>query len=434
MTTQRPFSELNLWQRIFAEHWAGFVAAWEEKHGRPVPSHWSENVKRMLACGDLTEGYYEYLCEDCGTPKKVGFTCKSRLCLRCFKVMVDNWLATAKEVLFEGVIHRQVVLTIPCQIRALILAESVFLKVFVDAAAQAVKELIEEWRPKKRIKVGIMAVPQLFGRAGNVNPHVHLVVSEGGIDKDNEWRQVNYFDAKKLRRKWQYHVLTALKKAVKGTAYEAEWSDKLGRMFRDYPTGFDVNAMPEKGPVERLVVYLCKYVSSPPISIRRIDAYDGRTVTYHYEDHRRGLVSETLTATEFIGRMIQHLPEKGFRMVRYYGIYARSIREKMHELVASALTRLARNMEKVACYFARKRGLTPEQYRAELEAKFGDHRPRCPKCGSRRMRLVRIWSKTAGVVYDAARDDHAGVKIAELPAVVDMPPVAAIAEQLLFAF
>lgn len=357
--------------------------------------------RQMLGCGDIREGYHEYVCDDCGTTKKVGFTCKSRLCLRCFKVTVDNWLKTARAVLFEGVIHRQVVLTVPTVIRALVLAESEFLKAFVDAGAEAVKELVEEWRPQKRIKVGIMAVLQVCGRAGNPNPHVHLVVSEGGIDQEGQWRGVGYFDTRKLRRKWQYHVIRALKKAVKGSAYEREWTPKLGRLFRDYPSGFDVDAMPEKGPVERLVVYLCKYVSSPPISIRRIESYDGSTVTYRYKDHRRGLVHETLPASEFIGRMIRHLPQNGFRMVRYYGIYARPLREKMHELVASTLRRLVLNMEKVTCFFARKRGLTPAEYHSEIEAKFGDHQPRCPKCGSKRMRLLRLWTKTGGVVYEA---------------------------------
>jgi len=388
-----------------ADHWERFVRRFRETNGCEVPEHWRENVGRMLGCGDIREGFYEYLCGDCGTIKRVGFTCKSRLCLRCFKVAVDDWLKTAKKVLFEGVVHRQVVLTIPICIRALVLADEKFMKVFVDAGAKAVKELVAEWRRKKKIKVGIMAVLQLSGRAGNENPHIHLVVSEGGVDKDNEWRNVSFFDGKKLRKKWQYHVITALKKAVKGTKYEAEWYNLLGSMFKRYPTGFDCDAMPEKGPVERLVVYLCKYVSSPPISIRRIEDYDGENVTYRYDDHRRGLVRETLPATEFIGRMIRHLPPKGFRMVRYYGIYARPIRDKMHDLVAAALQRLCKAAERVSAYFARKRGLSRRQYRVQVEEQFGDHRVRCPNCGSTNMHLIRIWSKSEGVVYDAVRDD-----------------------------
>jgi len=309
--TQRPFEELNLWQRIFMEHWTGFAASYEREHGRAIPEHWQENVERMLSCGDIREGYYEYQCRDCHTTKKVGFTCKSRLCLRCFKMAVDEWLNQARKVLFEGVIHRQVVLTVPKMLRPLVLAEEAFLKVYMDAGAVAVKELIREWRRAKKIRVGIMAVLQLHGRAGNSNPHLHFVVSEGGIDKDNAWRQVSFFDTKKLRKKWQYHVLTALRKAVRGTAYEAAWHARLGSMFPKYPTGFDCDCMPESGPVERLVIYLCKYVSAPPISIRRIENYDGQNVTYRYEDHRKGEVHETIPASEFIGRMIRHLPPKG---------------------------------------------------------------------------------------------------------------------------
>ena len=413
MVTQRPFEELNLWQRIFADHWQAFSSAYELERGRRVPENWQENVEKMLSCGDIREGYYEYYCQDCGATKKVGFTCKSRLCLRCFKVAVDDWLNQAKKVLFEGVIHRQVVLTAPKRIRPLILAEADFLKVYMDAGASAVKELIEQWRKKRKIRVGIMAVLQLHGRAGNRNPHLHFVVSEGGVDKDGKWREVNFFDTRKLRKKWQYHVITALKKAVRGTAYEAEWYDKLGAMFRQYPTGFDCDCMPEEGPVERLVVYLLKYVSSPPISIRRIEGYDGQNITYHYKDHRKGEVRETIAAIEFIGRMIQHLPPKGFRMVRYYGIYARPIREKIHALVAGALKVLVRRAEQVAQYFARKRGITPEEYRRKLDERFGKGQMRCPNCGSTKMLLIRIWSKDAGLVYELTRDGLSPAPVVE---------------------
>jgi hypothetical protein len=69
-----------------------------------------------------------------------------------------------------------------------------FLKAFMDAGAAAVKTLIEQWRPKQRIRVGIMAVLQLHGRSGNQNPHLHFVVSEGGVDANGHWRSVSYFD------------------------------------------------------------------------------------------------------------------------------------------------------------------------------------------------------------------------------------------------
>ena len=264
-----------------------------------------------------------------------------------------------------------------------------------------------------------------------------------------QWRNVNYFDTKKLRKKWQYHVITALKKAVRGTRYEAEWSGKLGSMFRKYPSGFDCDCMPEKGPawlavaswrrrLERLVTYLCKYVSSPPISIRRIEHYDGKNVTYRYKDHRRGEVRETISAVEFIGRMIQHLPPKGFRMVRYYGIYARPIREKIHALVSDALALLVRRAERMAQYFAGKRAHercdqrqanASSQRQGSVSEEFIKRPMSCPHCGSTNLLLIRIWNKTSGVVYELIRD---GLRDMPSPAPKAQPMPFEV--QLRFAF
>jgi hypothetical protein len=438
MLNVRPFEELNLWQRIFADHWLNFVDWYENEQGGKIGDNWSENVSRMLSCGDIREGYHEYLCRDCGKTKKVGFTCKSKLCLRCFKTAVDEWLEQARKVLFEGVVHRQVVLTVPQCIRPLITAEPEFLKAYIDAGAKAVKELIEEWRKKKKIRVGIMAVLQLHGRSGNRNPHLHFIVSEGGIDKNGKWCEVKFFDTKKLRKKWQYHVVTELKKAVRGTPYEANWRNRLGALFGQYPTGFDCNCMPEEGPVERLVVYLLKYVSSPPISLRRIESYDGQNVTYRYDDHRRGTVVETIPATEFIGRMIQHLPPKGFRMVRYYGIYARPVREKFHALVADALAVLVRRAQQVAEFFARKyryARFAQSREKSSTSAKLYDHFGKgeliCPHCGSSNMVLIRTWSAKAGLLFEDIAEIHNAHKNASLSAKPPSPPVPV---QLLFSF
>ena len=85
LATERPFAELNLWQCIFAEHWDSLVATYEAEHGRAVPEHWTSNVRKMLACGDIRQGYYEYVCPHCGQTRKIGFTCKSRAGSRSVK-------------------------------------------------------------------------------------------------------------------------------------------------------------------------------------------------------------------------------------------------------------------------------------------------------------------------------------------------------------
>ena len=66
---------------------------------------------------------------------------------------------------------------------------------------------------------------------------------------------------------------------------------------------------------------LAKYVASPPIAVRRILDYDGKTVTYWYKDHKsKSKKVEKVDVDTFIGRMVQHIMPKGFKRVRYYSL------------------------------------------------------------------------------------------------------------------
>jgi hypothetical protein len=67
--------------------------------------------------------------------------------------------------------------------------------------------------------------------------------------------------------------------------------------------------------------YVAKYVVSPPISVRRIDHYDGQRVTYHSHSHRTDRMEhETVPVDIFSGRMVQHTLPKGLKRIRYYGV------------------------------------------------------------------------------------------------------------------
>ncbi|WP_270270948.1 transposase zinc-binding domain-containing protein [Enterocloster clostridioformis] len=72
------------------------------------------------------------------------------------------------------------------------------------------------------------------------------------------------------------------------------------------------------------VKYISRYLGRPVIATSRIDAYDGDCVTFHYqrhEDHKT--ITECIPAIDFIKRLIVHIPDRHFKMVRYYGIYAK---------------------------------------------------------------------------------------------------------------
>src|SRR5207248_7260891 len=84
-----------------------------------------------------------------------------------------------------------------------------------------------------------------------------------------------------------------------------------------------------------------KYVVSPPISVRRIERYDGERVTYHYRSHRTDrLEHETVPVQTFIGRMVQHVLPKGFKRIRYYGVQATKTFAKVKAVIHAALAKV----------------------------------------------------------------------------------------------
>ena len=88
--------------------------------------------------------------------------------------------------------------------------------------------------------------------------------------------------------------------------------------------------------------YISRYLGRPVIATSRIDSYDGENVTFHYNKHEdNSYVQKTMPVLDFIKLLIQHIPEKHYKMTRYYGLYAhhRKIDENLHKVVAKSKRR-----------------------------------------------------------------------------------------------
>ena len=143
-----------------------------------------------------------------------------------------------------------------------------------------------------------------------------------------------------------------------------------------------------------LARYVAKYVVSPPISVRRIDRYDGQRVTYHYRSHRTERVEhETVAVDTFIGRMVQHTVPKGFNRIRYDGVQATKTFAKVKVAIQAALAKVEGVVKSAVQIIAR---LT---YRQRYEQSTGRDPFRCPHC-QQEMEVWRIWHPTYGVIYD----------------------------------
>ena len=102
------------------------------------------------------------------------------------------------------------VLTTPKELWSYFLKDRHLLNVMADAGVELIKDILFFYR-KEGIELGIILIIQTAGRTLNFNPHLHLLITEGGLGKDQRWYTLSYISQDLLGRKWKYFLLTRLK-------------------------------------------------------------------------------------------------------------------------------------------------------------------------------------------------------------------------------
>jgi hypothetical protein len=234
-----------------------------------------ENVKRLRKCKTPKNGYKTYKCPKCGTIKYVPFTCKCRLCTSCGTKAANQWADEIHHKLLK-VPHRHVVFTIPDTLRE-VFKNPKYQKVLFAASKLTMEEMIsssnKKSKKKIKLKIGMIQVLQTYGADVKWNPHVHCIVTEGGFDRQWNWIHTYYMPYKFWRKKWQYKLLTMLKKEMPKCRENSVFIDQLFQNYKDSETK------------------------------------QKKTIT--------------MDKFEFIRLLLSHIPEKNFKIVRYVGIYSR---------------------------------------------------------------------------------------------------------------
>ena len=378
----------DTFKQIFRDHWEDFKA----RYPRYDTPQYNQTVQKMLQCGDPDKmGFVQYRCTHCGQTRRIAFTCKSSFCLSCAKVYTDRWAEFIGRRLLPGVTYRHVVLTMPDFLHPWFYRAPTLLSPFMQAGNAFLRDLLRTYTGME-LDIGAVIVLQTAGRSGHYNPHLHILVTAGGLNPQGQWMPVSYIPYELMHRKWQYHLLTMLRENVSDPAVQKD----IDRAWRDYPKGLVAFLQPGDVPPggKGLAGYLAKYVVSPPISVRRIEAYDGRTVRYWYQDHKTETVQhERLGVLRFIGRMVQHILPKGFQRIRYYGLHGNVRYEKMRRYIAQVLPS---NMPEDPKGYR----VLPRRPFAQLFFKsFGNDPLLCPRCGER-MELELVEHPAYGTIKE----------------------------------
>ena len=308
---------------ILEDHWNGFLKIYENK----IRDNVKKEVEKVLKCKDTKYGFIELKCDKCNTTKKIGFTCKSRFCTSCGKIYTDNWIDNMLGNLIN-VKHRHIVFTIPEELRKFFGIDRQRLKILPKCAARAVTSWMHSLNKKEEFTPGIVTVIHTFGRDLKWNPHVHMMVTEGGKGNITEWRHIRHISYESLRKRWQKILLDEVT-SISGNTKEVKLLKN--KLYKEKDKGFYVYAKTEIKSAKTAAKYVGRYVGRPAIAESRILKYDGKNVTYKYTRHEDNkVIVETVHVYEFIKRIIRHIPEKNFKMIRYFGIYSRRSKCKVN--------------------------------------------------------------------------------------------------------
>ena len=329
---EKPFYSVKL---IFQEHWEDYLKTHKARDIERI------EVEKMLSCKDANRGGFWYYCKNCNEYRFVPFGCNSRLCSCCGKRYSDQWASMLAEKLMKNIFHRHLVFGIPDMLWNYFHDDRKLFKILMDVSYKTIREVFSKMKRRKLIP-GVIEVFHPFGRDLKNQPHVHMIVTEGGFDEVGKFVQLgNYIPYNALHKKWEYNILKKLKKLLpKGIVEKA---------YKKYPDGFCVYVREDRISSRKgLVKYIGRYVRHPAIANSRITAYNGEAVRFCYEDHERNVHYKIMLVDDFIYAIIQHVPEKNQKLVRYYGAYSR---RKM-KCIKSSITKLisTKSSEGRVCY------------------------------------------------------------------------------------
>lgn len=343
-------SKINI-QRIFHDHWDSFLVDPEviRRGIRPVVKN---EVERMLSCGTLDAGFEIYECPHCHKDHIICYTCKSRFCNSCgtkyAKIRAENISNSTLNVN-----HRHIVFTIDRRLRNYFLKDRNLLNFLFDAAKDTLFYTFDKMNGKKKsFKPGFILTLHTFGRDLKWNPHIHCLCTEGGMDDEHNYIRKKYINYETLRKAFMKQLLDYIKSFYSDDPKTSKaLKNLINQLYKDNSEGFYVNApnMKGKNGKDAVVNYIIRYTGRPVMASSRILSYDHatKTIRYYYEDHKteeRIEVEENVIT--FMKKLVVHIPESQFKMIRYYGLYATSNhvhKEKISEILKKAFTKKSFN-------------------------------------------------------------------------------------------
>ncbi|MEO7309726.1 MAG: transposase [Chitinophagaceae bacterium] len=374
----------------------------QQYHTTSPHPHVGHVIAQLKKCKTSELGYHLYKCSDdeCSGLKYQFHGCRTRHCGQCGSFRKDEWVDDRKrELLPIGYFH--VVFTLPHELNPIIMGNrKILFKLLFQASAATLlsfgdNELHLGARP------GIISVLHTWGQDMSFHPHIHCIVSGGGIVANDDGT-VTWKNARRIKDDFLFPV-NAMR-----TVFRAKFLEGLKALHLQsqltIPEGYGLQRLvnilykkkwniyakaPCAGP-EQVIEYLGRYTNTCPVLVSgkwpSVITESSATILkpgwFHsrYKDYADDNAEKvmTLKGSAFVRRFEQHILPKGFTKIRSYGYLSNRGKEARMAQITTAI-KVPAHPKKIKV-----------PWMVRLVEKFGVAHTQCPHCKKDSLQLISV--------------------------------------------
>ena len=307
--------------------------AYRQAYGNRMPLRHLRAMTAIEICRTAALGGHVDECDACGAIRISYNSCRNRHCPKCQSLAKERWVEARKQELLP-VPYFHVVFTLPEELRGLALRnQKVLYNLLFKAAAQTLLELAAD--PKHLgARIGFTAILHTWTQTLIDHPHLHCVVTGGGLSPDGErWvasRKGFFIPVKVLAHLFRGKFLAYLREACDSgklvfpgdIAYLEDTTSFQQLLSALYRKAWVVYCKPPFGTPENTLEYLGRYTHRVAIGNNRVVKLTGDRVTFRYRDSADDdrVKQMNLGTFEFIRRFLLHVLPDSFVKIRHYGL------------------------------------------------------------------------------------------------------------------
>lgn len=295
-------------------------------------------LKKLSICRTAELGGHAEYCEN-GHLDGVWYnSCRHRSCPQCQSLAKAQWLENTQRILLSCP-HHHVIFTIPHELNELWRHNRAQMADLLFQAAQQTLKIFADDPRYLGAKPGILSALHTWGRNLALHPHLHVLISHGGLDIKGNWvtpKKDTLFPQKPVMMTFRGKLLSLIRSALE----TEQWTLPEGRRVsqlksllnalgrKDWTVHFCNQYVHGKGVAK----YLARYVKGGVFNNQQIKAHEAGMVRFLYKSHQSQRYEWLrLTTVEFVRRVAEHVLPLRKCGVRYAGLYSPSCREKLNQ-------------------------------------------------------------------------------------------------------